>query len=186
MKKWIIAASYSGHELRVKADIEKKLGATGKSEFLSQILIPEETYTDVKKDGTKVEKTKVIFPGYIFIELVLLPDGKVDEDVWYYIRNTQNVTGILGSGGGGEGPSFVVDQEMQAVLKMAGLISDDVKHYKFNEGDKIEVISGPWEGNISTISEINQEQSIAKVFIEVFGRQTPLDISFDDMKKIDE
>lgn len=183
MKKWIVAASYSGHEKRAKEDIEKKLISTGKQEYLSQILIPEEEYQEKRKDGTLVTKTRTIYPGYIYIELVLLPNGKVDEDVWFYIRNTKNITGILGSSGGGAGPSFVTAEEMKRVLERAGVEFKPERKFDFNEGDTITVKTGPWSGNTYKINSINEEKEVCTVFIEAFGRQTPLELKLTDIEK---
>lgn len=105
-RRWYIVQTYSGFENSVKEDLERRIDSMGMKEYIFQTLIPEETVIETKADGSKKEKVKKMFPGYIFVEMI------VTDDSWFVVRNTPKVTGFLGSSGGGTKPVPVPEMKL--------------------------------------------------------------------------
>jgi transcriptional antiterminator NusG len=186
-RKWYIAQTYSGQENSVKKDLERRIQSLGFQDKIYQILSPDEVYEDVKKvkvDGQtqekKVQKTRKMFPGYIFVEMEV--EKEVDEKTWFMVRNTPGVTGFLGSSGNGTKPNPVPQYEMDEILMKIGQLEKPV--FDFKVGDKVEVTSGPWKNQVCEISAVNQEKNIVTVLIDMFGRLTPTELGFDEVKKL--
>lgn len=182
MRKWYIAQTYSGYENSVKTDIERRIESMNYGHLIYQVLVPEEKYQETKKDGSVVEKTRKLFPGYIFVEMEVDPAVGMDSDAWFMIRNTPQVTGFLGSSGKGTKPTPVRKDEMDQILRSIGLLEKQVLDIAV--GQKVEVTSGTWRGQIGEISNINEEKGIVTVLIDMFGRQTPTELGINDVKKI--
>ena len=182
MKRWYIAQTYSGYESSVKNDIERRIESLGMQEIVKQVLVPEEEIEVVKKDGSKKKKVQKVFPGYIFIEMEIDPEKGMDEDAWFMIRNTQKVTGFLGSSGGGTKPTPVAVDEMNQILRNLGLAEKPVLDIAV--GDKVEVISGSFKEKIGEILSINEDKRIVTIGIDLFGSITPFELDFNDVKKI--
>ena len=177
-RRWYIIQTYSGFENSVKEDLERRIETMGQQDYIFNVLIPEEEYEDVKKDGTKVIKTRKMFPSYVFVEMI------VTEKSWFIVRNTPKVTGFLGSSGKGAKPVPLPPDEINGILRTIGLMSKPV--YDFNVGDKVLVISGPFTDKIAEISAVNEEKEIVTVLIEFFGRPSPTELTFAEVKKIEE
>ena len=181
-KQWYICQTYSGYESSVKQDIERRIESMNMQEQIHTVLVPEEQYEETKKDGTKKIKTRKMFPGYIFVEIEVEDGKEMDEDVWFMIRNTQKVTGFLGSSGGGTKPTPVREDEMNEILRKFGLLETPV--FDFKVGENVLIISGVWKDNIAEISSINEDKDIVTVLVEMFGRRTPTELSLRDIKKL--
>ena len=192
--KWFIATTYSGDEDSVQQALERKRETLNMTR-LHRVLVP--TYVDFVKDkqgqykldknNQKKQKTYKRYPGYIFLEMEVVPskDSKkyeMDTDDWFNIRNTQNVTGLLGSHGQGSKPEPVPQREMDKILKELGLF--EAPKIDLNAGDTVEITSGAFKGQIGTVSAINLEKEIAVVRVDMFGRATPNELKFDEFKKI--
>ena len=121
-----------------------------------------------------------MFPGYIFIEMEV--EGEMDSDAWFMIRNTPKVTGFLGSSGAGTKPTPVRRDEMDEILRSIGMLEKPVLDIEV--GQRVEIVSGTWRGQIGEISNINEEKGIVTVLIEMFGRQTPAECGLKDVKKL--
>ena len=179
--KWFIATTYSGDEDSVQQALERKRETLNMTR-LHRVLVP--TYVDFVKDkqgqykldknNQKKQKVYKRYPGYIFLEM--------DTDDWFNIRNTQNVTGLLGSHGQGSKPEPVPQREMDKILKELGLF--EAPKIDLNVGDTVEITSGAFKGQVGTVSAINLEKEIAVVMVDMFGRATPNELKFDEFKKI--
>ena len=180
MRRWYIVTTYSGYENSVKTDLERRRESMNMQNQIYQVLVPEETEIVVDKKGNKKEKINKVFPGYVFIEMEV--EGEMDERLWFNVRNTPKVTGFLGSSGGGTKPVAVPKDEMDAILRRLGMVT--VPEFDVNVGDKVQIISGPFGGQIASVSDINTEKKIVTVRVELFGRNTPSEESFDNVKKI--
>ncbi len=178
-RKWYIAQTYSGQENSVTEDLNRRIESMGFQDKIYQILSPEETYEEIKKDGKKVEKTRKMFPGYIFIEMEV--DKDVDERAWFMIRNTPKVTGFLGSSGNGTKPNAVPQSEMNALLMKIGKV--EKPSFDINPGDFVELIGGPFSGQVCEVSNVKQEAQVVTVLVDMFGRLTPAEQPFDNVKK---
>ena len=180
MKRWYIVTTYSGYENSVKTDLERRRVSMNMEDQIYQVLIPEETVEVIDKKGNKKQKVNKLFPGYVFVEMEV--DGEMDEKAWFMVRNTPKVTGFLGSSGGGTKPVPVTNDEMNRILNKLGMITKP--KCELEKGDKVEVISGAFAGQISEIVSVNEEKGIVTVLIEIFGSATPTELDIADVKKI--
>lgn len=179
-RRWYIVTTYSGYENSVKTDLERRRESMNMQNQIYQVLVPEETEIVVDKKGNKKEKINKVFPGYVFIEMEV--EGEMDERLWFNVRNTPKVTGFLGSSGGGTKPVAVPKDEMDAILRRLGMVNTPT--FDISVGDRVDIISGPFRGQIAVVSDVNEEKKIVTVLVEMFGRNTPSEEPFDNVKKI--
>ncbi len=177
-KRWYVVNTYSGHENRVKDNLEKRLETMGIQEQLFRIIVAEEPEIEIK-NGKQVEKMKNMFPGYVFVEM------KMTDEAWYVVRNTPGVTGFIGSSGGGAKPFPVSPDEMESILRRMGQ-SDKKVVVDFQVGDTVRIQTGPFSGMTGRISTMNDQTQIASVMTLLFGRETPTDIAYNDLQKVEE
>ncbi|MDI3548840.1 MAG: transcription termination/antitermination protein NusG [Halanaerobiales bacterium] len=170
-KQWYVIHTYSGHENKVKANLEKRIETTGMEDKIFRILVPTEEKIERKKGKEKVVNKKV-FPGYVLVEM------KMSDDSWYVVRNTPGVTGFVSSG---TKPLPLQPEEVNHILRGMGL--EDKKVTDFAEGDKVRVIDGPFEEFVGVIQEVHPHQGKAKVLVSMFGRETPLELEFSQIEK---
>ncbi|MFU8785666.1 MAG: transcription termination/antitermination protein NusG, partial [Candidatus Izemoplasmataceae bacterium] len=142
-------------------------------DLIFSVVIPEEIRLEKKADGSTKEKLVKLYPGYIFIELI------VTDDSWFVVRNTPGVTGFLGSSGGGTKPIPLPPEEINPILKKAGLLQTPKLDVKI--GQKVRVTSGPFTNQIGIVDEIDAEKGEVTVLVEMFGRQTPAELKFDEI-----
>ena len=176
-KRWYVVNTYSGHENRVKDNLEKRLETMGISENLFRIVVAEETQIEVKNEKSK-EVVKNIFPGYLFVEMIMT------DEAWYVVRNTPGVTGFIGSSGGGAKPFPVKQDEIEKILRRIGQ-SDKSIEVDFAVGDSVKILSGPFSGMEGKVESMNDQTQVATVLIILFGRETPTDINYVDLAKSD-
>jgi transcriptional antiterminator NusG len=167
--KWYVVHTYSGHENKVKANIEKLVENRGMEEFIPEIVVPTEESIEIK-NGKKTAKQKKIFPGYVLIKMVM------NDETWYVIRNTRGVTGFVGPG------SKPIPLSEEEVKNMG--IDEPVAEIDLVIGDTVKVISGPFESFIGAIKGINLEKQTLKVLISMFGRETPVELDFIQVEKL--
>ncbi len=180
MRKWYIAQTYSGSESSVRNDIMARSQSMNMEDKVYQVLVPEHEVEVAKKDGTKKVKTEKIFPGYVFIEMEI--DKEMDDQVWFMIRNTPKVTGFLGSSGKGTKPTPVPTDEMNTILRNLGMM--EKPKLDFAVGDKVEIISGSFAGQVAEIINLNEEKQLVTVGINFLGSVNPAEFSASDVKKI--
>lgn len=175
-KRWYVVNTYSGHENRVKENLERRVESMGIQDYLFRIIVAEEPEIEIKNDK-KVEKMKNMFPGYVFVEMIMT------DDAWYVVRNTPGVTGFIGSSGGGAKPFPVSPDEMESILRRMGQSGKKVV-VDFEVGDTVRILTGPFSGKEGTVNSMNDQTLIANVLISLFGRDTPTDISYNDLQKV--
>lgn len=166
--KWYVVHTYSGHENKVKANIEKIVENRGMEDVILQVVVPTETVVEIKA-GKRKDKSKKIFPGYALVKMIMT------DESWYVVRNTRGVTGFVGPG---SKPIPLTDEEVENMGLEKRTIQVD-----FSIGDSITVISGPFENFIGTVEEIHMEKQSIKAMISMFGRETPVELEFDQVKK---
>ena len=180
MKRWYIVTTYSGYENSVKQDLERRRESMNMTHLIYQVLVPEEVKEVVDKKGKKKEKVEKLFPGYVFVEMEV--DKEMDEDAWFMVRNTPKVTGFLGSSGGGTKPVAVPKDEMDAILEKLGLVQKPV--FEIYAGDKVIVTEGSFKDTVGEVSVVNLEKETLTILISMFGRMTPMEFPFNQVKKI--
>lgn len=176
-KEWYVVNTYAGHENRVKENLQRRIDTMGLQDSLFQIVVAEETEIEFK-NGKKVEKVFNLFPGYLFVEM------NMTDEAWYVVRNTPGVTGFIGSSGGGAKPFPVAEEEMQGILRKLGIRQAHVQ-IDFAVGDRVKILTGPFSGVEGTVEKLDDEQQIATVLTILFGRETPTEINYQDLEKIE-
>lgn len=176
--RWYVVNTYAGHENRVKDNLEKRLETMGIQNSLFNIFVAEEEQIEVKKNKTEVKKVNM-FPGYIFVQM------KMTDEAWYVVRNTPGVTGFIGSSGGGAKPFPVSEDEMESILRRVGNRHQKVT-VDFAVGDTVKILTGPFANMIGHISSMNDQTQVATVMTLLFGRETPNEIGYGDLEKVEE
>jgi transcriptional antiterminator NusG len=178
VKKWYVVRAVSGQENKVKAYIETEINRLGMSDYVSQVLVPTEKVVQIR-DGKKIAKDKVYFPGYVMIEANLI------GEIPHIIKSITSVIGFLGEVKGGE----PVPLRMSEVNRMLGKVDElavntDMQSIPFKIDETIKVIDGPFNGFNGTIEKINEEKRKLEVMVKIFGRKTPLELSFMQVEKV--
>ena len=177
-RRWYIIQTYSGFENSVKEDLLRRIETMGQQDYIFNVLIPEEEYEEEKKDGTKVIKTRKMFPSYVFVEMI------VTEKSWFIVRNTPKVTGFLGSSGKGAKPVPLPPEEINAILRNIGLMEKPT--FDFVVGQKVLITNGAFKDKKVEISAVNEEKETLTVLLEFLGRYTPTEVAFSDVVKLSE
>lgn len=164
---WYVVHTYSGYENKVKANIEKTIENRHLEEQILEVRVPMQDVVEVK-NGAKKQVQKKLFPGYVLLHMVM------NDDTWYVVRNTRGVTGFVGPG---SKPVPLTEEEMIPL----GITSDDVL-VDFEVGDAIVVVGGAWKDTTSVIQSINLAKQVVTINVELFGRETPVEISFAEVK----
>jgi transcriptional antiterminator NusG len=173
-KNWYVVHTYSGYENKVKTNLEKRVESMGMSDKIFRIVVPEEEEQEIKNGKKKIVKKKV-FPGYVLVEIIMT------DDSWYVVRNTPGVTGFVGSTGSGSKPIPLQPDEVDVILKRMGL--DKVPtEIDFSIKDTVRVIEGPFTNFTGTIEEIDMDKQKVKVHVNMFGRETPVELEFTQIQ----
>ena len=167
--KWYVVHTYSGYENKVKANIEKTIeNNKNLAEQILEVRVPMQDVVELK-DGARKTVSKKMFPGYVLLNM------EMNDDTWYVVRNTRGVTGFVGPG---SKPVPLTDTEMFNL----GIQADNIS-VEFAEGDMVTVISGVWKDTVGVIQSINESKQIVTINVELFGRETPVEISFSEIRK---
>ncbi|HOX78400.1 MAG TPA: transcription termination/antitermination protein NusG [Bacteroidales bacterium] len=175
VKKWYVVRAVSGKEKKVKEYIENEINRLGLQDFVSQVLIPTEKVFQVRK-GKKISKERNYFPGYVLIEAALV------GELTHIIRNIPNVLGFLGTG---NEPSPMRASEVKRILGKVDELAEQGEglNVPFIVGETVKVIDGPFNSFSGVIEEINEEKKKLKVMVKIFGRKTPLELTFMQVEK---
>jgi transcriptional antiterminator NusG len=178
VKKWYVVRAVSGQENKVKAYIETEINRLGMSDYISQVLVPTEKVVTVR-DGKKIAKDKVYFPGYVMIEANLV------GEIPHIIKSITSVIGFLGEVKGGD-PVPLRNSEVNRMLgKVDELaVNVDNQNIPYTIGETIKVVDGPFNGFNGTIEKINEDKRKLEVMVKIFGRKTPLELAFVQVEKV--
>ena len=175
-KLWYVVNTYSGHESKVKENLEMRTESMGMQDYIYRVIVPETTEVEIK-DGVKKEKVKKMFPGYILVEMVM------SDEAWYIVRNTPGVTGFIGSSGKGAKPTPLLPQEIDRILANMGMSRMDADA-KLEKGDKVSIIDGPFKGMEGVIDNADLENNRLNVLIDLFGQETPVEVELFQVSKL--
>jgi len=173
MKAWYAVHTYSGHENKVKTNIERRAESLGLRERITQILVPIEEEIR-NRNGRRSTIKRKVFPGYVLIEMDL------DDQTWYLVKNTIGVTGFVSSG---NKPVPLQNHEVQEILDALSGGSRRLTP-QWNKGEVIRVTSGPFADFNGTIEEVNADKQKIKVLISIFGRDTPVELDFNQIERV--
>jgi transcriptional antiterminator NusG len=177
VKKWYVLRAIGGKEKKVKEYIESEISRLNLQEFISQVLIPTEKVYQIRS-GKKISKERNFFPGYVLVEADLA------GEIAHILRNIPNVIGFLGGSQGGE-PVPLRESEINRILGKVDELaaSDEEISVPFYVGESVKVIDGPFNSFSGIIEEVNEEKKKLKVMVKIFGRKTPLELSFMQVEK---
>ncbi len=167
---WYVVHTYSGYENKVKANIEKTIENNKHlAEEILEVRVPMQDVVEIKNGARKTVQKKM-FPGYVLINMVM------NDDTWYVVRNTRGVTGFVGPG---SKPVPLTEAEMKPLgIKMENVSID------FGEGDSIAVVAGVWKDTVGIVQKLDYGKQTATINVELFGRETPVEISFAEVRKL--
>jgi transcriptional antiterminator NusG len=166
---WYVVHTYSGYENKVKVDIEKTIENRNLQDQILEVSVPLESVIELK-NGVEKKADKKMFPGYVLIHMLM------NDDTWYVVRNTRGVTGFVGPG---SKPVPLTEEEMEKL----GFKNEEVI-IGFEEGDTVVVTSGAWKDTVGAIKSINESKKTITMSVEMFGRETPVELSFSEVKKM--
>ncbi|MCA9347852.1 transcription termination/antitermination factor NusG [Candidatus Saccharibacteria bacterium] len=172
-KQWYAIHTYSGYEEKVSESIRQRAESLDMKDKIYQALVPKEKMIEIKNGKRKVVEKK-IFQGYVLIQM------KLTEDAWYIVRNTPGVTGFVGTG---IEPTPVATDEIEKIMKRMG--RDEPKHkMDYIVGDVVNIVDGPFKGFDGSINGIDEQKGKLKVLVNMFGRETPVELDSLQVKKI--
>lgn len=172
-RHWYAVHTYSGHENKVMTNILRRAESMSLREKIFQILVPTESETRTRA-GKKTEVKRKVFPGYVLIDMVL------DDATWYLVKSTTGVTGFVSSG---NKPVPLQEHEIVAIID-AGKTDHPVPVVKFEKGEVVRVVSGPFTEFTGKIEEVNADKEKLRVLISIFGRDTPVELDFQQVEKV--
>lgn len=170
---WYAIHTYSGYEENVVRNLKQRVESMDMEDKIYNVLIPTEKKIKIKNGKRKVV-TEKIFPGYVLVEMI------VTDDSWYVVRNTPNVTGFIGTG---TTPTPVSDQEMEYLQKRMGLEEPKYK-IDIEPGSPVQIVDGPFKNFEGKVSSLDEERGKVKVLVAMFGRETPVELDFLQVKKM--
>ena len=175
-KKWYVLHTYSGYEDKVKSDLLSRAQSMGMQDYIFRVMVPEQEKVE-KVRGKKQDVEEKIFPGYVLVEMVMT------DESWFVVRNTPNVTGFVGSHGGGSKPAPLLDEEINRLLRQQG---EPAKRptTSFKVGEQVTIIDGAFNGVVGKVTEVQPDKYKLFDSVDMFGRATTTELDYDQVKKI--
>ena len=177
MFRWYVINTYSGHENKVKANLEHRILSMNQAPRFRRVVVPTEQVIETK-DGQKVQAEKRVLPGYVLVNMDL------NDDAWTVVKNTPGVTGFVGAG---SKPVPLSQPEVDRILRTGQTVGGERARttIEYSLGESVKVTSGPLSDFDGEIVDVNPDQQKLKVLVDIFERQVPVELSFDQVKKID-
>lgn len=175
-KEWYVVNTISGHEYKVKEKLENRINSMDLGQNIFRVIVPEQTEIEYK-DGVKKEKVKKMFPGYVLVEMIM------SDEAWFIVRNTQGVTGFIGSSGKGAKPIPLLPQEVDRVLGAMGMSRMDIGK-DLKEGSKIKIVDGPFKDMIGKIATVDLKKQKLNVLVDLFGQETSVEVELSQIEMV--
>ena len=175
MFQWYVINTYSGHENKVKANLEHRIVSMGQMPRFRRVVVPTEQVIETK-DGQKVQTEKRVLPGYVLVNM------DMNDDAWTVVKNTPGVTGFVGAG---SKPVPLAQAEVDRILHTGAATAGPRAQLQYSLGESVKVTSGPLSDFDGEIVDVNPDQQKLKVQVNIFERQVPVELSFDQVKKLD-
>ena len=173
-KEWYVVNTVSGYEYKVKEKLEMMINSMELHNNIYRVIVPEQKIVEVK-NGVKKEKVKKMFPGYVLIEMVM------SDEAWYIVRNTQGVTGFIGSSGKGAKPIPLSPAEVDKVLNTMGLSRIDASK-ELEQGKQVKILSGPFKDMFGKIIGVDMKTQKVNVSVDLFGQETNVEVDLSDIE----
>lgn len=179
-KVWYIIHTYSGHENKVKTNLEHRIPSMDAQDLIYRVVVPTEDEIEIR-DGQRRTVSRKIFPGYILVQMVeLLEDDPRSTQAWFVVRNTPGVTGFVGSG---TRPVPLEDEEVRRILGQMRVEEPKIK-VGFEMGESVRIVDGPFQDFVGQVDDLNLEKGKVKVLVSFFGRETPVELDFLQVEKL--
>ncbi|RMD51880.1 transcription termination/antitermination protein NusG [Candidatus Parcubacteria bacterium] len=172
-RRWYAIHTYSGYEENVKESLEQRIETMDMEDKIFNVMVPKEKKIKIRNGKRRVVEEK-IFPGYVLVEMI------VTDDSWYVVRNTPNVTGFIGTG---TTPTPIAESEIEALIKRTQIQDPEFK-MDISKNDPVLITDGPFKGQQGKVSEVDEQRGKVKVLVSMFGRETPVELDFLQIKKI--
>lgn len=177
MKEWYVVNTVSGYEYKVKEKLEGMIkNSPDIQESIFRVIVPEQKIVEYK-DGVKKEKIKKMFPGYVIVEMIM------SDEVWFIVRNTQGVTGFIGSSGKGAKPIPLLDEEVDRILSNMGMSRIDLSE-NLSEGKKVRIVDGPFKDMIGKVSSYSAEENRVELLVDLFGQETSISVEMSQIENL--
>ena len=173
-KEWYVVNTISGHEYKVKEKLENRINSMDLGANIFRVVVPEQKEIEYK-DGVKKEKVKKMFPGYVLVEMIM------SDEAWFIVRNTQGVTGFIGSSGKGAKPIPLLPQEVDRVLGAMGMSRIDISK-DIQVGNKVKIMDGPFKDMIGKIADVNMKEQKLNVLVDLFGQETSVEVEISQVE----
>ena len=176
-KEWYVVNTVSGYEYKVKEKLDMMIkNSSDIQESIFRVIVPEHKIVEYK-DGVKKEKIKKMFPGYVLVEMIMT------DEVWFIVRNTQGVTGFIGSSGKGAKPIPLLPDEVDRILNNMGMSRMDLAN-DMAEGKQVRISDGPFKGMIGKISSFDEEKKKVDLLIDLFGQETSVEVELSQIENL--
>ena len=176
-KEWYVVNTVSGYEYKVKEKLEMMIvNSPDIQESIFRVIVPEQTIVEYK-DGVKKEKIKKMFPGYVLVEMIM------SDEVWFIVRNTQGVTGFIGSSGKGAKPIPLMPDEVDRILSSMGMSRMDVAK-DLAKGSKVKITDGPFKNMIGKVNTYDLENKKVEVMLDLFGQETSVEVQLSEIENL--
>ncbi|MFW0862156.1 MAG: transcription termination/antitermination protein NusG [Candidatus Komeilibacteria bacterium] len=172
-RRWYVLHTYSGYEENVQRNLKQRIESMDMEDRIFDVLIPTETKIKIRNGKRKTVREK-IFPGYVLVNMI------VTDDSWYVVRNTPNVTGFVGSG---TTPTPISEEEVKSLQKRMG-VEEPVYKIDVSKGSPVKIVDGPFKDYEGKVADIDEARGKVKVLVSMFGRETPVELDFLQIKKI--
>ena len=174
-KEWYVVNTISGHEYKVKEKLEMRMNSMELQDNIFRVVVPEQLEVEVK-EGVRKEKIKKMLPGYILVEMIM------SDEAWYSVRNTQGVTGFIGSSGKGAKPIPLLPHEVDKILHNMGISRIELAN-ELKVDDRVKIIEGPFKGMYGRVQSIDLDTQRLTVLVDLFGQETPVDVELAEIDK---
>ena len=176
-KEWYVVNTVSGYEYKVKEKLDMMIkNSTDIQESIFRVIVPEQTVVEYK-DGVKKERIKKMFPGYVLVEMIM------SDEVWFIVRNTQGVTGFIGSSGKGAKPIPLLPEEVDRILNSMGMSRINIKT-DLSSGSKVKITDGPFKGMTGKISTYDLEKKKVELLLDLFGQETSVEVELSQIENL--
>ena len=180
MKQWYFIHTYSGHENKVVESLQARIRDMGLSELITEVLLPKETVVEMR-GNKRIESSRMFYPGYVLVEIECDEKGKIPDNVFHVIKSTPKVTGFLG----GKQPTPLTQDEVDQIVHNIEVATEKPKpKFTYEIGEVVRIKSGPFASFTGKVEEVNEEKITLKVTVTIFGRSTPVELSFLDVEKV--
>ena len=173
-KQWYVINTYSGHENNVKEKLDMRIQSMNMQNYIFRVIVPETKEIEIK-DGKQKEKVKKMFPGYVLVEMIM------SDEVWFIVRNTQGVTGFIGSSGKGAKPIPLFPEEVERILSSMNQNKINIEK-DLKPDNKVKIVDGPFKGMIGKISNYDLESKKVNLLVDLFGQETPVEVELSQIE----